>query len=556
MFVDLTGPKPVRSRGGKEYMMIVRDDFSRYTRVFFLRGKYETADYFSQYLTEIAPRKVEIVRSDCGGEFRDGAFGELCRKERIKQEFTTADSPEYNGVAERQIGIIEAAGLAARIQAEELYPNENFPRGENMWAEQAHWACHAINCTATTANPGWKTPHEMWFGSPPSSRLIPFLKPGFRKKKRGNKLHPKAEKCWYIGHAPNFPSDAMRVNTETGKIIVTRHVTWAHVVSPIISHAKQRVIPAPTGVDDPSGDGSDSGAESAPSSEKSHEFGGESEGVSESSAEQNHESGGESGTTGEPITGSVEVTTGIAETVFDTEEARRQAFRDFVNSGPLFEQFVARYRQPRTTKPAGMLDPGESKDEEPGTPVTPLSTGGGEGKSPAGEREGTFSAGGGEEISPVMSEVRPSTSSTSLPPASTPGSGEGRTFPSLTKKERRNLEWGGEQPRVIAGRTRQESREASKAQSPHARTRAGNREMRAALVGIAEGQSEIDALMTLIVGPELVSDVTAMLEEESEQAMAYACVDNKASGKSEFSHSPIGLHISHAEPPPPNPGQI
>ncbi|CAN0400565.1 unnamed protein product, partial [Ascophyllum nodosum] len=40
-FVDLSGPKSVQSMGGKEYVMIVRDDYSRFTRVFFLRTKDE-----------------------------------------------------------------------------------------------------------------------------------------------------------------------------------------------------------------------------------------------------------------------------------------------------------------------------------------------------------------------------------------------------------------------------------------------------------------------------------------------------------------------------------
>ena len=157
-FVDLSGPKSVKSMEGKEYMMIVRDDYSRFTRVFFLRTKDETATYFSKYLAEIAPCKVEVVRSDGGGEFSKGGFGALCTTEKIKQEFTTAGSPQYNGVAERQIAIIEAAGIAARIRATAKYPNEVLPRGESLWAEQAHWACHELNCTATSANPGYKPP--------------------------------------------------------------------------------------------------------------------------------------------------------------------------------------------------------------------------------------------------------------------------------------------------------------------------------------------------------------------------------------------------------------
>ena len=115
-FVDLSGPKSVKPPGGKEYMMIVRDDFWRFTRVFFLRTNDETATYFSN-LADIAPRKVEVVRSDGGGEFSKGVFGALCTTERIRQEFTTANSPQYNGIAERQIAIVEAEGLAAKIQA-------------------------------------------------------------------------------------------------------------------------------------------------------------------------------------------------------------------------------------------------------------------------------------------------------------------------------------------------------------------------------------------------------------------------------------------------------
>ena len=132
--------------------------FRRFPRVFSLRAKDETVTHFSKNLAEIAPRKVEVARSDGGGEFTKGAFGALRTAEKIRQEFTTTDSPQYNGVAERQNAIIEAAGLAGRIQAAAKYPNEVLPRGESLWAEQAHWACHALNCMASSANHGFKSP--------------------------------------------------------------------------------------------------------------------------------------------------------------------------------------------------------------------------------------------------------------------------------------------------------------------------------------------------------------------------------------------------------------
>ena len=133
--------------------MIVKDDYSRFTKLYFLRTKDEAERFFARYIAEISPRKVEVVRSDDGGEFTEGEFGELCDREKIKQENTTADSPEFNGVVERALGITETAGLAARIQASELYPNDSVPSGGYLWAEQANWACHALNRTATSSNP-------------------------------------------------------------------------------------------------------------------------------------------------------------------------------------------------------------------------------------------------------------------------------------------------------------------------------------------------------------------------------------------------------------------
>ena len=61
-------------------MTIVRDDYLTLLTVYFLRSKDDTAEYFIKYLIHIAPRKVEMVKSDGeGGEF-DGEFGALCTR--------------------------------------------------------------------------------------------------------------------------------------------------------------------------------------------------------------------------------------------------------------------------------------------------------------------------------------------------------------------------------------------------------------------------------------------------------------------------------------------
>ena len=58
------------------------------------------ANAFWIFLAEVradgVPSKVEIVRSDNGGEFFGGEFGEVCKQFSIKQESTNADSPKQN----------------------------------------------------------------------------------------------------------------------------------------------------------------------------------------------------------------------------------------------------------------------------------------------------------------------------------------------------------------------------------------------------------------------------------------------------------------------------
>ena len=42
-------------------------------------------------------------------------------------------------------------------------------------------------------------------------------------------MDPKARKCFYLDLARNHPSESKRVFVRTGKVIITRNVTWAHV---------------------------------------------------------------------------------------------------------------------------------------------------------------------------------------------------------------------------------------------------------------------------------------------------------------------------------------
>ncbi|CAB1112933.1 unnamed protein product [Ectocarpus sp. CCAP 1310/34] len=235
VFIDLGGRMQFHSIGGRWYTLIIRCDATRWTRVFFLKRKSEAADaleqFIADYRSEGTPCEVYVVRSD--NEFQ-GQFSKTCRKWGIKQEKTPPHTPKYNGVAERWLGIISDAALASRIQAKEMFPDA--PTDPALWAEAIACACHQLNCTATTANPGDKSPYEMFHGKPPpAGSVYPFLKPAVYKARRERKSHPKGRKGWYLGPAHNHPRDCVRMLTEAGTVVTTRNFTWRHVpaVSPV-----------------------------------------------------------------------------------------------------------------------------------------------------------------------------------------------------------------------------------------------------------------------------------------------------------------------------------
>ena len=97
LFVDICGETSVESTRGKLYMLQISDEFSRFTWTHFMRQNLHAVTLFGQ-----TPSAVEVVRSDEGGEFK-GDFPKLCRRHNIRQEFTTADSAKFDGVAERHI---------------------------------------------------------------------------------------------------------------------------------------------------------------------------------------------------------------------------------------------------------------------------------------------------------------------------------------------------------------------------------------------------------------------------------------------------------------------
>ncbi|KAI3758285.1 hypothetical protein L6452_05844 [Arctium lappa] len=79
LHMDLCGPLRTQNLGGKKYVLVIVDDYTRYTWVKFLRSKDETPDVLITFLktTQVNMQKqVKILRTDNGTEFKNKIFEE------------------------------------------------------------------------------------------------------------------------------------------------------------------------------------------------------------------------------------------------------------------------------------------------------------------------------------------------------------------------------------------------------------------------------------------------------------------------------------------------
>ncbi|GJZ71508.1 putative ribonuclease H-like domain-containing protein [Tanacetum coccineum] len=113
LHMDLFGPTFVKSLKKKMYCLVVTDDYSRFTWVFFLATKDETSGILKSFITGIenlVDHKVKVIRCDNGTEFKNREMNQFCEMKGILRQFSVARTPQQNGVAERRNKtLIEAA---------------------------------------------------------------------------------------------------------------------------------------------------------------------------------------------------------------------------------------------------------------------------------------------------------------------------------------------------------------------------------------------------------------------------------------------------------------
>nr|GEW20471.1 hypothetical protein [Tanacetum cinerariifolium] len=139
LYMDLFGPTFVKSLNKKSYFLVITDDYSRFTWVFFLATKDETSSILKTFITGLENKLSLNVKG-------------------IKREISVPRTPQQNGIAKRKNKtLIEAART---MLADSLLP---IP----FWAEVVNTACYVQNRVLVT-KPHNKNPNELLHGRTPS----------------------------------------------------------------------------------------------------------------------------------------------------------------------------------------------------------------------------------------------------------------------------------------------------------------------------------------------------------------------------------------------------
>ncbi|GJR92433.1 putative ribonuclease H-like domain-containing protein [Tanacetum coccineum] len=222
LHMDLFGPTFVKSLMKKMYCLVVTDDFSRFSWVFFLATKDETSEILKTFITGIEnliDLKVKVIRCDNGTEFKNRVMNQFCEMKGIKREFSVARTPQQNGVAERKNRtLIEAA----RTMLADL----KFP--PTFWAEAVNTACY-VQTKVLVIKPHNKTPYEIFLGRKPAlSFMRPFRCPVtiLNTIDHQGKFNEKADEGFFVGYSTN--SKAFRVfNSRTRIVEENLHVQFS-----------------------------------------------------------------------------------------------------------------------------------------------------------------------------------------------------------------------------------------------------------------------------------------------------------------------------------------
>ncbi|GJX62649.1 putative ribonuclease H-like domain-containing protein [Tanacetum coccineum] len=222
LHMDLFGPAFVKSLMKKMYSLVVTDDFSRFSWVFFLATKVETSKILTTFITGIEnliDLRVKVIRCDNGTEFKNRVMNQFCEMKGIKREFSVARTLQQNEVAERKNRTLIKA-------ARTMLANSKLPT--TLWAKVVNTACYVQN-RVLVIKPHNKTPYELFLGR---KHALSFMRPFgcpitiLNTIDHLGKFDGKVDEGFFVGYSTN--SKAFRVfNSRTRIVEENLHIQFS-----------------------------------------------------------------------------------------------------------------------------------------------------------------------------------------------------------------------------------------------------------------------------------------------------------------------------------------
>nr|GEZ75700.1 retrovirus-related Pol polyprotein from transposon TNT 1-94 [Tanacetum cinerariifolium] len=221
LHMDLCGPMRVASINGKRYVLVIVDDYSRYTWTHFLRTKDETPEVLIDFLRLVQiglQAQVRIVRTNKGMEFLNQTLHAYFAAEGILYQTSVARTPEQNGVVERQNRtLVEAARTMLNGAKVPLF----------FWAEAIATSCFTQNRSLVIPRHE-KTPYHIINDRKPSVKFFHIfgsLCYIVRDGENLNKIKEKGDACIFIGYSTQSRAYIV-FNKRTRVIMESIHVNF------------------------------------------------------------------------------------------------------------------------------------------------------------------------------------------------------------------------------------------------------------------------------------------------------------------------------------------
>ncbi|CAI7917349.1 unnamed protein product [Closterium sp. NIES-54] len=183
LHMDVWGPAPVGGTDQERYVLLVVDEYTRYTNVFPLRRK-----------ANVSGVLIPLIRATCRQLRKQFSRDFPVLHEGIHQSFMLPPSPQQNGIAERRIGLIMEVARTSMIHAAAPH---------FLWLFAVRYAAHQLNLWPCVSEPE-TSPTLQWMGKVgDASVFCVWGALSFVRDAKASKLSSCTLCCVFLG----FPTD-------------------------------------------------------------------------------------------------------------------------------------------------------------------------------------------------------------------------------------------------------------------------------------------------------------------------------------------------------------